>query len=148
VTDVVTLQLPREREFFGVAHLVLGGLGARLDVTYDVLEDMTTAIDELLNRRESSEDVTLTVKIEDATIIATVGPFSGRVADELHASDAGLGLRRVLETVVDGVEVSEREGAQWVELRKTGEGSGGCPETTASFCAATTSRATSPPVSS
>ena len=124
MTDVVTLQLPREREFFGVAHLVLGGLGARLDITYDVLEDMTTAIDELLNRRESSEDVTLTVKIEDATIIATVGPFSGRVADELHASDAGLGLRRVLETVVDGVEVSEREGAQWVELRKTVEGSG------------------------
>jgi hypothetical protein len=124
VTDVVTLQLPRERDFFGVAHLVLGGLGARLDLTYDVLEDMTTAIDELLNRRESSEDVTLTVKIEDAEIVATVGPFSGSVADELHASDAGLGLRRVLETVVDGVEVSERDGAQWVELRKTVEGGG------------------------
>jgi anti-sigma regulatory factor (Ser/Thr protein kinase) len=122
VTDVVTLQLPRERDFFGVAHLVLGGLGARLDLTYDVLEDMTTAIDELLNRRESTEDVTLTVKIEDAAITATVGPFSGRVADELHASDAGLGIRRVLETVVDGVEVRERDGAQWVELTKTVEG--------------------------
>ncbi len=122
MTDVVTLQLPRERDFFGVAHLVLGGLGARLDLTYDVLEDMTTAIDELLNRRESAEDVTLTVTIEDAAIVATVGPFSGRVADELHAADTGLGLRRVLETVVDGVEVSERDGAQWVELRKTVEG--------------------------
>jgi len=124
VTDVVTLQLPRERDFFGVAHLVLGGLGARLDLTYDVLEDMTTAIDELLNRRESSEDVTLTVKIEDEAIIATVGPFSGRVADELHASDAGLGLRRVLETAVDKVAVSERDGAQWVELTKSVEGGG------------------------
>ena len=124
MTDVVTLQLPRERDFFGVAHLVLGGLGARLDLTYDVLEDMTTAIDELLNRRESSEDVTLTVKIEDEAIIATVGPFSGRVADELHASDAGLGLRRVLETAVDKVAVSERDGAQWVELTKSVEGGG------------------------
>jgi anti-sigma regulatory factor (Ser/Thr protein kinase) len=119
VTDVVTLQLPRERDFFGVAHLVLGGLGARLDLTYDVLEDMTTAIDELLNRRESSEDVTLTVKIEDEAIIATVGPFSRRVADELHASDAELGLRRVLETAVDKVTVSERDGLQWVELTKS-----------------------------
>jgi anti-sigma regulatory factor (Ser/Thr protein kinase) len=118
VTDVVTLQLPRERDYFGVAHLVLGGLGARLDLTYDVLEDMTTAIDELLNRRESSEDVTLTVKIEDDAIVATVGPFSGSVADELHSSDAGLGLRRVLETVVDKVDVGERDGAQWVELTK------------------------------
>jgi len=121
VTDVVTLQLPRERDYFGVAHLVLGGLGARLDLTYDVLEDMTTAIDELLNRRESSEDVTLSVRIEDDVIVATVGPFSGRVADELHASDPGLGLRRVLETVVDKVDVGERDGAQWVELTKNVE---------------------------
>ena len=124
MTDVVTLQLPRERDYFGVAHLVLGGLGARLDLTYDVLEDMTTAIDELLNRRESSDEVTLSVKIEDEAIIATVGPFGSRVADELHASDAGLGLRRVLETSVDKVEVTERDGAQWVELTKSVEGRG------------------------
>jgi anti-sigma regulatory factor (Ser/Thr protein kinase) len=124
VTDVVTLQLPRERDFFGVAHLVLGGLGARLNLTYDVLDDITTAIDELLDRRESTEDVTLTVKIEDAAITAIVGPFGGRVADELHASDADLGLRRVLETVVDDVTLREREGAQWVELRKSLEESG------------------------
>jgi hypothetical protein len=118
VTDVVTLQLPREREFFSVAHLVLGGLGARLDLTYDVLEDITTAIDELLSRREATEDVTLTVTIGTAAITATVGPFSGRVADELRGSDEELGLRRVLETVVDDVQVSERDGAQWVELTK------------------------------
>jgi anti-sigma regulatory factor (Ser/Thr protein kinase) len=122
VTDVVTLQLPRERDFFGVAHLVLGGLAARLDLTYDVLEDMTTAVDELLNRRETSEDVTLTVKMEKDAIVATVGPFSGSVAEELRASDPGLGLRRVLETSVDEVDVSEREGAHWVELRKSLEG--------------------------
>jgi hypothetical protein len=121
VTDIVTLQLPRERDFFGVAHLVLGGLGARLDLTYDVLEDITTAVDELLNRREESEDVTLTVKMEEAAIVAIVGPFGGRVAAELRASDAGLGLRRVLETVVDEVGVSERDGGQWVELRKSTE---------------------------
>jgi anti-sigma regulatory factor (Ser/Thr protein kinase) len=121
VTDVVTLQLPRERDFFGVAHLVLGGLGARLDLTYDVLEDMTTAIDELLNQREATDDVTLTVTIEDSAITATVGPFSGRVADELHSPGEGLGLRRVLETSVDEVDVSERDGGQWVELKKTVE---------------------------
>ena len=119
MTDVVTLQLPRERDFFGVAHLVLGGLGARLDLTYDVLEDMTTAIDELLNRSEPTEDVTLTVRIEEEAIIATVGPFGVSVAEELRGSDAQLGLRRVLETVVDEVDVSERDGARWVELRKS-----------------------------
>jgi anti-sigma regulatory factor (Ser/Thr protein kinase) len=121
MTDVVTLQLPRERDFFGVAHLVLGGLAARLELTYDVLDDMTTAIDELLERRESHDDVTVSIRIEDATIVASIGPFSGGVADELRASDDGLGLRRVLETVVDHVELVERDGAQWVELRKARE---------------------------
>ena len=84
----------------------------------DVLEDMTTAIDELLNRRESSNDVTLTIKVDDDAIVATVGPFGGSVADELHATDAGLGLRRVLEAVVDKVDVGESNGEQWVELTK------------------------------
>jgi hypothetical protein len=119
VSDIVTLQLPREREFFGVAHLVLGGLGARLDLTYDVLDDMTTAIDELLNRRDTSADVTLTLTIGDAAITAMLGPFGGAVADELRASDTGLGLRRVLEASVDDVGVSERDGAHWVELTKS-----------------------------
>ena len=118
MTDVSTLQLPRERDFFGVAHRVLGGLGARLELTYDVLDDITTALDELMNRREATDDVTLEVQVGDGEITTTVGPFGGRVVDELHASDAGLGLRRVLETVVDDVSVTERDGAQWVELRK------------------------------
>lgn len=121
MSDVVTLQLPRERDFLGVAHLVLGGLGARFGLTYDVLEDMTTAIDELVDRREATGDVTLEVQLDDGWITATLGPFSGRVADELHASDAGLGLRRVLETMVDDVTLQQRDGAHWVELRKNRE---------------------------
>ena len=121
MSDVVTLQLPRERDFLGVAHLVLGGLGARFGLTYDVLEDMTTAIDELVDRREATDDVTLEVQLDDGAITATVGPFSGRVADELRASDSGLGLRRVLETMVDDVAVHQRDGAHWVELRKNAE---------------------------
>jgi len=124
MTDVVTLQLPRDREFHGVAHLVLGGLAARLDLTYDVLEDMTTAIDELLERRDTGEDVTLSLEIEEKAIVAVVGPFNGNIGEELRASDEGLGLRRVLETVVDHVDVSERDGRQWVELRKQLEGRG------------------------
>ena len=122
MTDVVTLQLPRDREFHGVAHLVLGGLAARLDLTYDVLEDMTTAIDELLERRDADEDLTLSLELEDGAIVTVVGPFSSSIGDELHASDEGLGLRRVLETVVDQVDVSDRDGRQWVELRKQLEG--------------------------
>jgi hypothetical protein len=119
VTDVITLQLPHDRDFFGVAHLVLGGLAARHDLTYDVLDDMTTAIDELLQVRESTDDLMLSVEIEDGALVATVGPFTGRVVDDLRLHDEGLCLRRVLDAAVDGVELSERQGSHWVELTKS-----------------------------
>ena len=119
MTDVVTLQLPHDRDFLGVAHLVLGGLAARLDLTYDVLEDMTTAIDELLESRESTEELTLSVEIQDGSLVAIVGPFTERIVEELRPRDEGLSLRRVLDTFVDDVEVGERDGSHWVELTKS-----------------------------
>ena len=59
------------------------------------------------------------MRVEDDTIHALVGPFDGTLEQEL-ARDSGdsVGLRRVLETVVDGVEVTSRDGQPWVELTK------------------------------
>jgi anti-sigma regulatory factor (Ser/Thr protein kinase) len=125
VADVVTLQLPRDRDFRPVAHLVLGGLATRLELTYDVLDDIETALDELLERRELDADVTLSLRLDDDALVTTVGPFAGRVADELLETGDGLGLRRVLDTVVDDVQLSERDGAQWVELTKRVRGGDG-----------------------
>jgi hypothetical protein len=125
VADVVTLQLPRDRDFRPVAHLVLGGLATRLELTYDVLDDIETALDELLERRELDADVTLSLRLDDDALVTTVGPFAGRVADELQETGDGLGLRRVLDTVVDDVQLSERDGAQWVELTKRVRGGDG-----------------------
>ena len=118
MSDVVTLQLPRDRELFGVAHLVLGGLAARLELTVEVLDDISTALDELLTRRDQQGDVTISVRLDDGDLRMLVGPFGGHVADELRSEGPELGLRRVLAAVVDGVEVEERDGEHWVELRK------------------------------
>ena len=125
MADVVTLQLPRDRDFRPVAHLVLGGLATRLELTYDVLDDIETALDELLERRELDADVTVSLRLADDALVTTVGPFAGRVADELRETGDGLGLRRVLDTVVDDVRLSERDGAQWVELTKRVRGDDG-----------------------
>jgi anti-sigma regulatory factor (Ser/Thr protein kinase) len=118
VADVVTLQLPRDRDYRPVAHLVLGGLATRLELTYDVLDDIETALDELLERRELDTDVTVSLRLDDDALVTTVGPFAGRVANELRDTGEGLGLRRMLDTFVDDVRLSERDGAQWVELTK------------------------------
>jgi len=119
IRDEVTLRLPRERPFFGVAHLVVGGLAVRLDLRFDQLEDLQVAIAELLEQRETDEEITLSVRVDGDTIHAHVGPFDDSLRDDLAREDSdAVGLRRVLETVVDGVEVTERDGGHWVELTK------------------------------
>jgi hypothetical protein len=120
MTDQITLTLPRERPFFGVARLVLGGLATRLDVTVEHLEELELALDGLLERRDGAEEITLTLDIAGSELHATVGPFRGgdlRAELEGELGEA-LSLRRLLDAVVDGYEASDRDDGTWVELRK------------------------------
>jgi hypothetical protein len=118
-TDEITLTLPRERDFHRVAHLVLGGLAVRLDLTFEHLEDLQLALAGLLEGQDDDGDVTVTVRVTDEAIEASVGPFDDRVRRELER-EAGdeMGLRRVLDAVVDAVRVERRDDHDWVELRK------------------------------
>ena len=116
-SDEITLCLPRERPFFGVAHLVLSGLAARLDVNFDQLEDVQVALAELLEQQETEDEITLNVRVAGETMHASLGPFDETLEKDLARSD-GVGLRRVLETVVDDVRVVDRGGQPWVELTK------------------------------
>ena len=117
--DEITLHLPRERPFFGVAHLVVGGLAVRLDLSFEQLEDLQVALGELLEQHETEREITVSVRVAGDTIHTLIGPFDGSLEQELaRDSGNGVGLRRVLETVVDGVEVTNRDGLPWVELTK------------------------------
>jgi anti-sigma regulatory factor (Ser/Thr protein kinase) len=117
--DEITVRLPRERPFFGVVHLVVGGLAARHDLNLEQLEDLQVALAELLEQEETEADITVSVGVKNGHVHALVGPFDASLQDQLDREAAdGVGLRRVLETVVDGVEVTDRDGSPWVELRK------------------------------
>jgi anti-sigma regulatory factor (Ser/Thr protein kinase) len=117
--DTITLTLPPEREFQRVAHLVLGGLAVRLNLTLEALEDLQLALDGLLDSGSAEEEVTLELSVVDGAIEASVGPFRAQsVQRALDAEDDGVGLRRVLDTVVDHVEVEARDGGDWVQLTK------------------------------
>jgi hypothetical protein len=120
MTDQITLTLPRERGFFGVARLVLAGLATRLEITVESLEELELALDGLLERRDGAEEITLSLDISDSELHATVGPFRG---DGLRAELEGelgesLSLRRLLDAVVDRYEVAAHDDGVWVELRK------------------------------
>jgi anti-sigma regulatory factor (Ser/Thr protein kinase) len=116
--DEISLTLPADEDFRGVAHLVLGGLAVRLDLTYESLEDLELALDALLERTRTDEDVTLRVRMSDGELHTIVGPFAS-VRNEFERGDTDdLTLSRILGAVCDSVDISERDGSQWVQLTK------------------------------
>src|SRR3954467_11619562 len=97
-TDEITLTLPRGPEFQRVAHLVVGGLAVRLDLTIENLEDLQLALDALLSRGGGDGARALTMLVNDGELVTTVGPLPDHLLDELEReTDDRLGIRRVLE---------------------------------------------------
>ena len=124
--DEISLTLPADEAFNRVAHLVLGGLAVRLDLTMEHLEDLELALDALLERRRDDTEVILRVRMLDGELRTTVGPFAS-VRAELDRGGA-LTLSRILGAVCDSVEVTDANGSEWVQLTKRVralEGAGG-----------------------
>ncbi len=117
MTDEITLTLPREPDFHRVAHLVLGGLAVRLDLTIENLEDMQLALDAILDSTDpAAGDITVRMALRDGELETSVGPLTSRVLDQIEAEPTGesLGLRRVLESTVEDIHVD----GDWVRLTK------------------------------
>lgn len=127
-TDEIALTLPGDDAFHGVAHLVLGGVATRHDLTVETLEDLTLALDTILERYgERSDDVTVLARIEGSEAVIEVGPFpAGALREELEReSGDALDTRRILSAVSDDMEVIGREDGDWVRLTKRVERSSG-----------------------
>lgn len=106
MVDEITLTLPRGSGYQTVAHLVLGGLATRLNLTLEHLEDLQLALGAVLARgSDSGGDVTVKLRIDEGALEAVIGPVGARVLDEVERETDELGLRRVLETTVDDVQV-------------------------------------------
>jgi hypothetical protein len=104
MADEITLTIPRDRDFHRVAHLVLGGLATRLNLTLENLEDLQLAIDAVLDRAGEDGEVTVTMCMRGDELETTIGPVDVRAELERDVVDE-LGLRRVLDAVVDEVEL-------------------------------------------
>jgi hypothetical protein len=118
MSDEIRLTLPAQEDFRPVAHLVVGGLAARRDVTFEDLEDLQVAFDALLGCRDDEGDITIRLCVEGGEVSAVVGPFSADALAQLDRGAGDLPLRRVLDTVSDSVVIEERDGGSWVELTK------------------------------
>jgi len=120
VLDMVEITIPRERDFSIVAELVVGGIAARHDVTLDVLDDLQLALGSLLEHAEDDEGViTVQLRVGSDAIDVSVGPVGERTVAELERhGGAMLGLRRLLDTTVEDVSLSSRDGGTWVDLHR------------------------------
>jgi hypothetical protein len=104
VTDEITLTIPREPGYEGVAHLVLSGLAVRLNLTVENLEDLQIALDTLLDTSDGVGELTVAMRLLDGHLETVVSPVSVRLLNEIER-EAGdqLGARRVLDSTVDDV---------------------------------------------
>jgi hypothetical protein len=116
--DEICLTLPADDAFHGVAHLVLGGLAARLNLSFETLEDLELALDALLERPSDGREVTVRVFVEDGELRTIVGPFAAVRAELGEGGTNSLNLGRILNAVCDSVQIEDRDGSQWVELTK------------------------------
>jgi anti-sigma regulatory factor (Ser/Thr protein kinase) len=122
MTGAIKLKIPHQRPYHGVARLVVGGLAARLDLSYEHLEDLQLALASVLEHDGYVVEPEITVELDvgDEALVMLVGPLNGEklrtdLADE---REDGIGLGRLLGTLVDVVSVERRDDAEWLRLVK------------------------------
>jgi anti-sigma regulatory factor (Ser/Thr protein kinase) len=120
--EIVTLTLPCEERFIGVARIVVGGLAARLDLPYESLDDLQLAVETVLSERvaDGGEDITVELGVFERRIEVSIGPLeldSIKLALDGGEPD-GLGLSTLLGAVVDEVAFERRADGEWLRLHK------------------------------
>jgi hypothetical protein len=122
VTRAIKLSIPHEPPYHGVARLVVGGLAARLDVSYEQLEDLQLALASVLDEGGYVRNAQVNVELEvhEGALSMLVGPLDGRRlrADLDDDSEERIGLGRLLGTLVESVSVEGRDDGEWLRLEK------------------------------
>jgi len=122
VTQAIELRIPNERPFHGVASLVVGGLAARHNLSYEALEDLQLALVTVLegDAYSTAAEIRVELEVTDEAIAMAIGPLNGEAvrADLEQSSDGDLGLGRLLGTLVEDAGVEAREDGDWLRLSK------------------------------
>jgi len=115
--EKVTLTIPGERRFIGIARMFVGGLAARLDLGYETMDDLQLALESVLRKAELGESVTLEANLAGDGVSILVGPLA---ADPLRAVDGNtpdaIELERLLAALVAGSETLACDDGCWLRL--------------------------------
>ena len=108
MTDTIVLTIPTDSAYRGVASLVLGGLGSRLDLPYERMDDLQLAVLSMLDAARDRE-ASVEIEAEDGHVAVSVGPLR-------DGSEDDDGLELVLTRLTDRIEVTRRDGSSWLKV--------------------------------
>jgi hypothetical protein len=113
----VTLTVPGERRFIGIARLFVGGLAARLDLGYETMDDLQLALESVLRKAELGAQVTVEAHLEgEGGVSILAGPFASDPLDPGDRRGDQIELERLLATLVAGAESTIRDDGCWLRL--------------------------------
>ncbi|NLE23558.1 MAG: hypothetical protein GX624_12385 [Actinobacteria bacterium] len=112
MTERITLEVPATLSALSTVHMVLGGLGARLDFSLEDLDDLYLATDRLLVTALDTEDLeSLCVRcvVDGSTLRVVAGLFrSPALRGQVVETPGGcIDLCTMLQRLVDDVVVEE-----------------------------------------
>jgi hypothetical protein len=108
MTDTILLTFPSKSSFRGVPSLVLGGVGSRLDLPFERMDDLQLAVLSMLDA-SSGEDASVEIEARDDRVAVSVGPLRAE-------AEADKGLDLVLRRLTDAVETGRRGDDVWVTV--------------------------------
>jgi hypothetical protein len=118
----IRLKIPHQPAYHGVARLVVGGLAARLDVSFEQLEDLQLALASVLEADGYVVDPDVTVELDlgEERLSMLVGPLDAeRLRADLDEERTDrIALGRLLGTLVEAVSVETRGDGDWLRLEK------------------------------
>jgi hypothetical protein len=117
----IKLRIPHERPYHGIARLVVGGLAARLDLSYEHLDDLQLALATVLENDGYSvgPEVTVELHVRDEGVGIVIGPLqTPELQADLAEDGESVTLGRLLSTVVESVEIEQRDDGGWLRLEK------------------------------
>jgi anti-sigma regulatory factor (Ser/Thr protein kinase) len=117
----IKLRIPHEKPYHGIARLVVGGLAARLDLSYEHLDDLQLALGTVLENDGYAvhPEVTVELSVREDGFAMVIGPLeTPEIRADLERNGDAVGLNRLLSTVVERVELEERPDGGWLHLEK------------------------------
>jgi hypothetical protein len=116
--DRVQLTLPDDDLLAGVGRIVVGGLCARLDASYESLDDVQLAVESVLGEwRDPGSATTVEIEVLGDGLAIAIGPLRPAAGGRAAAPNE-VGVAEVLATVVDAHRVVQRDTGRWLLLEK------------------------------